>query len=257
MLSQSLLHPSEPCLFVGYRNPSKDGSPDIYYSISHWFESEKFRGVDEVLREAVLQAPTASEARKVANRYKDRCRIDWRAVRARVLKAGFMMAAEQNQDVREKLARFAQTTSLEINIEFEEGKTISGHALTWYAGVMWDASDIYINRPARVLFAAARKITYADKPTHIDKFISPSSISQVIVPIAKDASPIGEEYAIKHSLPVRYCYAPRGKLTPPFTRDLAQDANQILVMERKGGKQFDQLITSAKELGRTVKLALL
>lgn len=256
MLSKSLIHPNEATLFQGYRNPAKEGAQDIYLSIGHWFESEKFRGVDEVLREAVIQCPTPAEARKLAARHKDRYRVDWRLARARILKAGLMMAAEQNSDVRARMECFARSTSLEISIEFEEGRKICDLALNWYAGVMWDASDAYINRPTRVLFAAGRKVSYADKSTHVDKFVSPAIVTQVIIPLAKDAAPIGEQYAVKYLLPVNYRYAPRGKLTATFCNELASIANQILVMEQKGGKQFDPLIMSCKELAKSVKLTL-
>ncbi|MFD2274616.1 hypothetical protein ACFS07_35545 [Undibacterium arcticum] len=106
--TSSLLLPDEPCLFFGYRNSAKDDARDIYHSISHWQESEKFRLSDEILREAVLQSANPIEARKLAARHQDKWRIDWRSIRARTLKTGFMMAAEQNINVRLRMEQFAK-----------------------------------------------------------------------------------------------------------------------------------------------------
>jgi hypothetical protein len=257
MQSPLLIHLNDPCLFFGYRNPDKGGARDIYHSLSHWVASEQFRGVDELIRESIIQSPTAAEARKTAERFKERRRLDWRNVRSSIFKSGLMMAAEQNFDILEKMREISKLTSLEVGSEFQSGQKICGYPLSWYFGLTWEASDAVINRPLRLLIAAGRNIEYSDRKTQVAKFVGVSPVTQVLVPITKETSIIGEEYAMQNNLPVRYFYSRKGKLSPSLASEIVGNSSQILVFEKKGAKLFDQLILAAKHLNKTIKLSLI
>lgn len=144
----TLLKPSDPCLFTGYRNPALANRPDIYQSIGHWFESEKFRGVDEALRQEVLEQPTAKEARKLGSRHPDEIRPNWRTIRAQVLRTGFFMAARQNPSVAIIFAELAQLTSLELGTWLDPAGKIEGYEMAFYCGVQWEAADCMRTGPA-------------------------------------------------------------------------------------------------------------
>lgn len=209
-----------------------------------------------MIREAIMQAPTPSEARKTAAKFIERRRMDWRAVRSRVLRAGLMMAAEQNADVRGKMRSLSLLTAIEVETEFGPSKSICGYPLGWYAGLMWEAADAIINKPNRILITSGKGFLYSDKRTQIAKYIGQSVITQVLVPVSKETSMIGEEFALHHQLPLKYLEGTKGKFSASLANQLANESTQIFIFEKKGSKLFDQLIVSAKSLGKPVKLAL-
>jgi hypothetical protein len=257
MLDLSLFpDPYEPILFTGYRSPGSDGTPDVYTTLAHWIESEKFRGSDEDLRDAVLHAPSGKEAFKLAERNKGAVRKTWRALRGRVARAGLLMAAAQNRYVAERLSEIATLTPLEVGIAVDGTAAIGCYAMAFYAGVLWEAADALYNKPNKLLLAAGWKGAISGKQAAIEKHVDKSTTTEVILPISKASSTLAEEFALKNYLPVRYCTAPKGKLSPEFVRDIVALATQVLVIEAKGGKVFDGLIMQARGTGKPVKLVV-
>lgn len=77
------------------------------------------------------------------------------------------------------------------------------------------------------------------------------------MPVARTAAAIGEEYAQQHQLLVTNLDAPRGKVDAQLASSLVDQASQIVILEKKGGKTFDALIVQAKEKGKSGKLILI
>lgn len=101
--------------FTTYRR-FVDGKPvvaDLAPTLIHHYESEKFRGTDEDLRLAVLDATTVHAARKISKRHILAWRKDWKAVRSRVFGAGIAMQAVHLHEAM-RLARAAYERSIEI-----------------------------------------------------------------------------------------------------------------------------------------------
>ena len=77
--------------FHGYRPLKKDGvgfergSPESYSTIEHFYQSEKFRGTDEILRKFIISLPSAREARKAAHKHQEMVRCDWEMIRNKVM----------------------------------------------------------------------------------------------------------------------------------------------------------------------------
>lgn len=251
----NLISPDEPVLFTGYRSPV-DGIPEVYSSISHWFESEKFRGTNDVLREEARWLPTAREARKFARRHRSSWREDWAAVRVRVMRAGFIMAADQNPNVYENLHAFASLTSLEVASNFAARTPYYGYPLRWYAGVQWETAEMHIRRPVTLLLAGVKRSTYADKRAAIDKLVTTKPATQVLCAMSKELSFCAEEYAIANSLPIKYIPAPAGKMTDDYVDRLTEAASHIIVMERKQGREFDSLLSVTKKKKKPLRLIL-
>lgn len=101
--------------FWGYRRFVDNEKPvaDMVQSLAHFYESEKFRGVDEALRAAVLDSRTAKEARKITKRHSTNWRKDWKAVRGRVFRAGLAMQVMQSRTAL-RMARAAFGQSIEV-----------------------------------------------------------------------------------------------------------------------------------------------
>lgn len=256
MITDDILDPQEPRMFLGYRNPGNDMLPDVYQTITHWFESEKFRGVDETLRVEILNAPTCKEAVKIAKRKVEIIPASWKLLSARVMRAGLAMSAQQNPEVMERIRKLAMLTPLDVEIAFNPGAQIHGYPAKWYCGIQVEMAHAMVSKPQILAIAGISSTSYEAKKSLIDKHANPATLSMMIVPIARNASAVGEEWAIAHRAPLHYAFAPKGKLDPEFLKSLATLANKFLVFERKNGSLFDPLIAHAKSMGRTVTLTL-
>jgi hypothetical protein len=245
-----------PLAFSGYL-PVGGEVADFYPTISHWFESEKFRGVHERTRYEILSMPTSKEARKAAKKLQLKCRLDWQSVRQSVLSAGILMAAEQNQHLAEMLAPLASWTSLELGANVTENPVIHGQAYRSLLGTVHSAAEAMFNEKNVILIASIKRQNYIERKAQIDKQIGRIPIRSVLCPVIKDMAPMGAEYAIANQQPVKYLYSENGRLTEAFIAKLTQNTTQIVVFEKKGGKTFDSLIDQAKRLSIQTKLFLI
>lgn len=75
MPSISQFSPDALIPFATYRTPRQDqkgflrGDAEVSATLVHFYFAERFRGVDEGLRREVLSSPSATEARKIAQRH--------------------------------------------------------------------------------------------------------------------------------------------------------------------------------------------
>lgn len=88
--------------FMGLMDVSLD-SREGYRSIFHYWESEKYRGVDEGIRQEILAAPTLRELRKMLRRLPETWRTDWKQVRGRVFRSALLYAFESHPDLQSEL----------------------------------------------------------------------------------------------------------------------------------------------------------
>ncbi|WP_259394467.1 NADAR family protein [Ralstonia pickettii] len=88
--------------FMGLMDVSLD-SREGYRSIFHYWESEKYRGVDEGVRQEILAAPTLRELRKMLRRLPETWRSDWKQVRGRVFRSALLYAVESHPDLQKEL----------------------------------------------------------------------------------------------------------------------------------------------------------
>lgn len=93
--------------FRTYRQSTLDGDmgdcADFVPSVTHFYQSERFRGVDDAFRQEILNQPTPREARKLARSRKDRQRSDWTKRRGRIMACGISFQALEHPFVLEAL----------------------------------------------------------------------------------------------------------------------------------------------------------
>lgn len=100
--------------FQGYRRLDMERPlHDLAPSLTHFYEAEKFRTRDDLLRQEVLSCPTPRAAVKLAKRHKDKWREDWARLRPYVLRAGLAMQMVQSAAARD-LARRGYDQALEL-----------------------------------------------------------------------------------------------------------------------------------------------
>lgn len=78
--------------FHAYRSVEPGGAftreIELVSSLEHFFQSERFRGINDELRLEVLNQPTAREARKFAVAHQRHQRTDWEKRQPRILRCG-------------------------------------------------------------------------------------------------------------------------------------------------------------------------
>lgn len=80
-----------------------EGGADFVPSVTHFYQSERYRSVDDAFRQEILNQPTPREARKLARSRKDRQRADWTKRRGRIMACGMWFQALEHPFVRETL----------------------------------------------------------------------------------------------------------------------------------------------------------
>jgi len=88
--------------FMGLMDVTSD-SREGYRSIFHYWESEKYRGVDERIRQEIIATPTVRELRKMLRRLPETWRADWKQVRGRVFRNALLYAIESHPDLQNNL----------------------------------------------------------------------------------------------------------------------------------------------------------
>lgn len=106
--------PALPFPFLGYRSVTCGDAPETVPSLTHFYESEKFRGLNDWVRQEVLSARNGHAATKVAARNARYVRPDWSRVHARVLRTGMLMQFEQSAHAIHS-ARAAFGLSMELS----------------------------------------------------------------------------------------------------------------------------------------------
>lgn len=74
-------------------------------SVSHFYESERFRGVNDLLRIEILAQPTAREARKLAKRHGDQQRKDWDRTHKLVMCNALWFQSIEHPEVMEAISK--------------------------------------------------------------------------------------------------------------------------------------------------------
>lgn len=74
-----------------------------YRSIFHYWESEKYRGVDEQARQEILNAPTIRELKKLSRQLPETWRGDWKQIRGRVFRSALLYAIQAHPDLEPQL----------------------------------------------------------------------------------------------------------------------------------------------------------
>lgn len=94
--------------FPTYRSPREDGKgfvwgqPEISATVAHFYFSERLRGIDGSARRGILDLPSASEARKVAQRLS--ANEQWTERRLDIVKAGLWAQFARLPGLAERLA---------------------------------------------------------------------------------------------------------------------------------------------------------
>lgn len=220
--------------FPGYaaETDSKRRTRTGFINLVNYFESEKYRGKEPSLYEAVLHCPTIREIHKFSKRYQKLWREDWIGVRGRVLVCGMQYAswADPNPE------RWTSEPQLLVNELIE-------------LGFPPKFSQAAVNEFARLQESATWVFFGADKapPDVIGKRVN--AIHRKHLRAWKLCQWLGRhsnwrihDWALNQFIPIRYCGAHGDSLSPLEIDGLLQASTNACVFEQRGGKDLDRII---------------
>lgn len=231
--------------FHAYRSHGSDAHivQDLAPSIAHFYESEKFRGVDEMLRQEVLSAPTPRAARKAARRNKDRWRLDWQRVRARVLRAGLAMQMVESTEAR-RLLRHAHATTLELS----SVRRLGGIPGAFLARAVTDLVEQADSKStARVGFLTMRDYTPADLNARLDALFQGAPPFSAAFYVGEESDPTAELWCMEQAVPLRYVGIPSQRLRSEDHAWLLKRVNHLVLCAPKSRRAVAELLAVAKK----------
>lgn len=208
------LSPDELMPFPTYRTARIDArhgfegmSPELAPSVEHFFQSERFRGTDETLRRAILDANSAKEARKLAARKSAAERPNWTTLQERVMEAGLWMKLREHPHYAQILARRPETAqdSYPYRDHFWGGHR-EGVSENRYR-------DLLLRMRDKLLARKMVRVAITGSSTFSNEFLLSSKLDVlfrrlppdlVLIGCRKGADDLAERWAIEQALPVRH-----------------------------------------------------
>jgi predicted NAD-dependent protein-ADP-ribosyltransferase YbiA (DUF1768 family) len=242
--------------FHGYRSPRVDGSgfdrglPDLYSTIEHFFQSEKFRGVDEGFRRMLLDLPTAREVRKAATRRDVDIRQDWERIQNRVMETAIWLKCREHVEVKAALLALQDFGGLYRFKDHYWGSGRDGVSVEFYGRVLSSVQSRLKHGGMRVLITGSREFSnqflFSSK---LDAFFKKALPDEVLIGCAKGADAMAEAWALAKYIPVSHypMKGRRSKTTRATRNSLMIDAATHLVAFAQGeGGDVSELIEMAK-----------
>lgn len=241
--------PIENLSFSAYRPAHRDGthgSPAIFLSLAHWFEAERFRAFAPDLFAQVLHCPSIKEARKFAKRNQSHTRGDWMAVRSRALACGMVYASWADADHPRWQGDAAGVAAHMAPLGIPE-KIVAEAAVEF----------VRIRQTPRIAFLGAG----ASTPEAVGKRVNQvhrkaAGAWQLAYWQGRHGSWQIHDWALQQFVPIRYLGMEDDRLSPAHLASLAQQIDQAVIFEARGGKRMDTIIRTLKALKVPVELDL-
>lgn len=207
----SLLNTDHILPFHGYRRFRVDGSgferglPELYASIQHFFESEKFRGVDEEFRQHLMELPTAREVRKAALRRDHHVRPDWERIQNRVMATAVWLKCREHQEVSAALLTLKAFDGIYRLKDHYWGTDRKGVSVGFYGRVLREIQKRLQNGGMKVLITGSREFSNQFLFTSkLNAFFNRAFPDEVLIACSKGADAMAEAWALGHYIPVSH-----------------------------------------------------
>lgn len=252
--------------FPGYRSLEIDGRirrgrPELYSSIEHFYQSERFRGKDEGLRRAIMNAATAKEARKLAHRHLEHTRDDWHSRHERIMESGIWMSLREHpRHAREIIKGGADALPPYPFRDHHWGNDRAG-----ISNNRWHA---LIESIRSRLSQATVRILVTGSPQMSNRFVLGSKLESLLRRVHPDVFLIGcgkgtdelvELWCMERSMPVRH-FAYKGRRSKTererHHRALINAATHVIVFSQddRDSVRFIELASERGRPARVVKL---
>lgn len=232
-------------LFLGLLDASGE-SREAYRSLAHYWESEKYRDIDETTRQIVLDVPTVRELTKAVSRLPQTWRPDWPKVRARVFRCALHYAAEGEPQ------SFAHDLSIDRLVA---------------SCVKWGMPEAFARReistflahhrnPLRLLAVGSAKAPRPHVHATLERLIGERQDVQYVAFAGRGMDASLHQWAATRHFPLVYEGAssdqPLGKAGK---RRLIERCTHLVVFTSEGNAADADAMQTARELGRTVRIS--
>lgn len=243
--------------FHGYRRRSggegfERGGGEIYSSIEHFFQSEKFRGVDEEFRQHIISLPTAREARKAALKREADIRPGWEKIQNKVMAAAIWFKFSEHE-------RFAQALLADPHLaegayRFKDhywGDLRDGVSIGFYRRILLAYREKLRSGVMRVLVTGSSDFSNPFLfQTKMKTLLKQTTPDEFIINCGRGADVLAERWAIAHAIPVRHCPL-RGSRSHTErerrNREALSAATHAIVFVQGNSPRIDELLVAAKE----------
>lgn len=249
--------------FPGYRplvvNSSRLGRrPELFPTLEHYYQAERFRGGDASVRARVLCAPSAHEARKIALTHKDQERQDWLHVHEAIMLSGiWMMLREHPRHARQLLRADLETSVAYPFRDMYWGNDRPGASKDRFR-VLLGAIRSRLTRPTtRVLVCGSRSFSNAFLlSTKLNALLAKTRPDVMLIGGDSGTDDLAEQWAITHQVPVRHILY-RGKRTTSecarHHRSLVAAATHVIVFDQ-GDSNSGMFADLARLAGRPLRV---
>lgn len=253
--------------FHGYRRRTggdgfERGSAEIYSSIEHFFQSEKFRGVDEDFRQHIISLPTAREARKVALKRDADVRHGWEKIQNKVMATAIWFKfAEHDRYAQALLANPELANGAYRFNDHYWGDMRDGVSVGFYRRILLAHREKLRAGVMRVLVTGSAEFSNAflfqTKLKSIFKLAAPD---EFIINCGRGTDALAERWAIAHAIPVRHFPLKGGRSRAERDRrnnEALSAATHAVVFNQGASPRMDELIATAKERQIPIRLVRL
>ena len=198
--------------FPGYRTRKEcglgfeRGYPESYSSIEHYYQSEKFRGVDEAFRQRIMAMPTAKEARKAARKRSDLVRPDWEYVRNKVMATAIYLKLSEHD-------RYAQALLKDEGLAYKAyafqdhywGDFREGVSIGFYRRILLAYRAKRQTGVMRVLVTGSSSFKdYEALASKLKSIFRNKIPDEILINCDRGADSLAEEWALQNQIPVRH-----------------------------------------------------
>jgi len=251
--------------FPVYRTPQFDSRidfestrPELAQSLEHFYQSERYRGTNEPLRLAILDANSAKEARKLANRKTASERPGWEGLQERVMETGLWMKFREHPHyARHLLLQPQDAVGCYPYRDHFWGSDREGISKARYESVLLRIrSKILARNIMRVAITGSSNLSnhflLSSKLSILFRRLPPDLI---LVGCRKGTDDLVERWAIEHALPVLHVpYRGRRNSNERerHMQALLRLATHVVVFS-DGETESNRIARLAKQLGRATR----
>ena len=210
--------------FSTYRTPRQDqkgflrGAAELSATLVHFYFAERFRGRDEALRKEVLSCPSASEARKIAQRSDPDER--WLDNRLALVKSALWMQFSA--------APFLAAQILDGVLPIGTARPLGkGWEPRRHGNERWERA---VRKVAQSFVSSERMCLLATGDpdvfnpflfsTRLGSLLGDRQPNELIISCRRGVDAMAEQWAIDHYIPVRHFYHRTGNRAPVSSEDI-------------------------------------
>lgn len=257
------LSAAEVMPFPGYREEVPlhgfaRGKPPLHATLEHFYQSERFRGVEHSLREAIMNAPSAREAHKLGAKHADEARPDWEERKEHVMRAGLWMMLREHPRLALEMRR--SPGSIEAHYPFRDGfwsQPAEGSSTDRFHSLVEDIEHRLNGSTVRVAVTGGRSFKNAFLlKTKLEGFFRKLTPDVLLIGPNRGCDEMAERWAISQSLPVRhFLMRGRGSRTERERHNEAilRAATHVVVFSQ-GEVDTERFIATARAMSRPVRV---